>query len=655
MKIALYLENSNIKNVDLRTPETGNPGIGGTEFNFVTLALELHRRYEFLNIKMFAQSAQLLPDALRVERADNCLKAVERAVEQGHEFFVWRPTVREDAAKLVESIQSFPIKFIIWAHNTPLSSIIQALADAPNVRRFVPVGEWQKRAIDNNDIQHKVTRIHNGFHSQAYQGHAKKDPNLVVYTGSLIPTKGFGLLAEAWPRVLKKCPDAKLVVIGSGQLYNRNAKLGSWGIAEEVFETEKIIPYLSDEQGNKLPSVDFKGVMGAEKIPLLKQAICGVVNPTGKGENCPGSAIEFLAAGTAVVSASSEGILDVVDDGVTGLLGQGVQELADNLIFMLKNPDYAQRLGGNGPQVISQRFDYEKICDEWVRMLAEEQQYKNHKDRYFLPLSKQELQCDVAIRRASRVLPLEQQFELYAHVTQLDQRRFPLTINKLHEGWEIKANGKAFCFPFGIPSVKLLMCSFGYDEWLYRKYTLPGFVEINGCDTVLDCGAFVGGFAYAAASVGCNVICVEPDLVNCRFVKVNTAKFANISIECAGLHESVGEMVMNVVDNPVEHSMLAPDAGNPVESRTVPILTIDALTRKHNLDKFNFAKIEAEGVELEILRGMLECHIQKLAVDCSPERNGESPMLEIQALLKSKGYQTISRGWILFARKKNEQ
>ncbi|MDP5191771.1 glycosyltransferase, partial [Rheinheimera baltica] len=560
MKIAFYLENKNIKSVDLREPEKGNPGIGGTEFNFVTLPLELHRRYDFLQIKIFAQSTQLLPQELSTEQADNCLIAVEKALEQGFEFFVWRPTVREDAAKLVERIQVYAIKFIIWAHNTPQNNIIQSLANAPNVRRFIPVGEWQKRAIYHSDIQHKLTRIHNGFYPFAYQGICNKDPNLVVYTGSLIPVKGFGLLAQAWPRVLEKCPNARLVVIGSGQLYNRNAKLGLWGVADEAFENETIIPYLIDKQGNRLPSVDFKGVMGVEKIPLLKQALCGVVNPTGKGENCPGSAIEFLAAGTAVVSAASEGILDVVDDGLTGLLGQGVQELAENLICMLKNPDYAEQLGKHGPEIVQQRFDYGKICDEWVRVFAEEQGYRSNSDNYFLPLSKNELQIDIAIRRACSTLPITQQFELYANVTHLNQRRYPLSAKQLSDGWELTSNGRAFRFPLGIPSVKLLMCSFGYNEWLIRKYTLPGFLDINGSDTVLDCGAFVGGFAYAAALLGCKVICVEPDSNNCRFIAENTAQFDNVSIECAGLYDCVGEMIINVVDNPVEHSMLAPDA-----------------------------------------------------------------------------------------------
>lgn len=650
MKIAFYLENNNIKDVDLRFPKLGNPGVGGTEYNFITLACELASRYEFLELKMFAQSTRLIPDELNCQQAPTCLQAVKLAVEQGIEFFIWRPTVRDDAKQLVASIRSYPIKFIIWAHNTPQADILEQLAKADNVRRFVPVGEHQMRRVQNRELGNKQTRIHNGFYDEEFLGQVSKDPNLVVYTGSLIPVKGFGLLAKAWPKVLEQCPKAKLVVIGSGQLYNRNAALGPWGIAQESFEREEIIPHLSDINGELLPSVIFKGVMGTEKIPLLKQAICGVVNPTGKGENCPGSAIEFLASGTAVVSGASEGILDVVDDGVTGLLGTGPYELADNIICLLKAPDYAKKLGSSGPSIIRQRFDYEKICDEWLRLLAEEQSFRSFDDRYFLPLSKTELQTDVAIRRAVNSLPKPQQFELYANVTKLNPNRLPLSVQQLEELWSVSAGDSTFTFPYGIPSVKLLMCSFGYDDWLYRKYTLPGFVEPNGNDTVLDCGTFVGGFAFSVAKRGCKVICVEPDVQNCKLIEQNLAQFNDVHVECAGLHEHIGEMHINCVDNPVEHSFLAPDSGNLLEKRAIPVLTTDAIVEKYKLDKIDFAKVEAEGVEWEIIKGMQTHLIPKLAIDCSPERDGESPMQEIKELLKDKGYITISRGWMLFAR-----
>ncbi|WP_296049331.1 glycosyltransferase family 4 protein [uncultured Alteromonas sp.] len=370
MKVALYLENQNIANVNLRHPELGNPGVGGTEFNFITLAIELQRRYPFIDITLMAQSTALLPVELKVVQAQDCLAAVNCAVERGCELFIWRPTVRADAAELISRLESYAMAFVIWAHNTPQQEYLAAFAKATNVKSVVAVGEWQHQSIQYPAIQSKLTHIYNGFNAVSYQGDVLKDPNLVVYTGSLIPVKGFGLLAQAWPKVLKKCPTARLLVIGSGQLYDRNATLGPWNIADEQFENEHIIPFLSTSEGLPHPSVVFTGIMGIHKIPLLKSAICGVVNPSGKGENCPGSAIEFMASGTAVVSAASEGVQDIITDGFTGLLGDGVEALSANLITLLQHPEQAIKLGENGPWEVHKRFSYSRICAQWLAILV---------------------------------------------------------------------------------------------------------------------------------------------------------------------------------------------------------------------------------------------------------------------------------------------
>lgn len=80
------------------------------------------------------------------------------------------------------------------------------------------------------------------------------------------------MIAKAWKTVLAAVPDAKLNVIGAGNLYDRNSKLGKYGIAEESYENS-FMPYLTEkfeEDGEIkeriLPSVKFWGLMGVEKM-----------------------------------------------------------------------------------------------------------------------------------------------------------------------------------------------------------------------------------------------------------------------------------------------------------------------------------------------------------------------------------------------------
>ena len=143
---------------------------------------------------------------------------------------------------------------------------------------------------------------------------------------------------------------------------------------------------------------------------------------------------------------------------------------------------------------------------------------------------------------------------------------------------------------------------------------------------------------------------MEPDQQNMDFISRNIDGDPNAKLVCAALHDHDGSLDMNIVDNPVEHSLLQPDSGNPMGVRTVPVFTVDSLIDIVAIGKIDFAKIEAEGVELEIINGIRSSNIPKIVVDCSPARNGESPMQEIRDILEMRGYKVVTRGWMLFAK-----
>lgn len=370
MKLGLYIENAGISDVDLSHPWQGNPGVGGTEFNFATLALAFFERIQSFGIipTLYANDTRKLPLEVRAVEASDCLSAVRAAEADGAEAFLWRPTVRPDTQALADALNDVRLRLFIWAHNTPQVDLLDRFATSDTVAAFVPVGHEQARLIGQHPILEKTVVIRNGFHAPAFAAAppVEKDPNLVVSLGAMIPVKGFGVLARAWPKVLHAHPAARLKVIGSAQLYRRDNPVGAWGVADERFEAEVIRPHLAGPDGRPHSSVEFLGVMGPEKIAWMRRAAIGVVNPSGQGENCPGSAIEFLAAGTPVVSVAREGLLDVVTHNKTGLLGKEPDDLAENLLTLLKDPLRAVALGERGPADIAERFDYDLICSAWA-------------------------------------------------------------------------------------------------------------------------------------------------------------------------------------------------------------------------------------------------------------------------------------------------
>ena len=66
--------------------------------------------------------------------------------------------------------------------------------------------------------------------------------------------------------------------------------------------------------------VELRGLLGHDAVIELLRSACVVVVPSLVPDCCPTVVLEAMALGRPVVAAASGGILDLVDDGVTGLL-----------------------------------------------------------------------------------------------------------------------------------------------------------------------------------------------------------------------------------------------------------------------------------------------------------------------------------------------
>lgn len=216
----------------------------------------------------------------------------------------------------------------------------------------------------------RLDYIYNGVLMQSIDkydviNHPFEKRNLnVAYVGSLVPAKGFDLLASAWPAVLAKVPDAQLFVVGSGKLYNRNSVLGKWNIADEKFENKFMKHITNDNQ--VLPSVHFLGVLGEEKNDLLLKCRVGVPNPSGNTETFGFTAIEMQSMGCNITTMKCSGYLDTVF--TKRYLYYNSNNLAKNIIKLLlqKEHDYNEVYS-----FIKQNFSFDKIVLEWEQLFKE--------------------------------------------------------------------------------------------------------------------------------------------------------------------------------------------------------------------------------------------------------------------------------------------
>jgi glycosyltransferase involved in cell wall biosynthesis len=371
-RIGFYLENDGIPNADLRFPEAGNPGIGGSEFGLVALPYFFSFYYHDFDLIIYANVTEYLPNQIACIQADDSVGGARKAIQDGCQVLIIRLCDRGLNPDFLRTISGSELNVVVWAQNNPTPQQLDIIATCANISRLVCVGREELDLLRDHLAIYKTTCIFNGIHPPTYTSkhHVSKSGTTVVYLGSLVRDKSFHILARAWPGVKARVPGARLTVIGSGKLYNESTELGRWGVAEEDYERE-FRPFLSDAEGNPDDSVEFLGKLGVEKITIMQQADIGVVNPSGYTETFCWSAVEFQACGTPVISAAENGLLDTVLHRHTGLLSHNERSLTEYIVRLLEDRELREHYGHNAMEFVQLNFDYRKICDQWYDLFLD--------------------------------------------------------------------------------------------------------------------------------------------------------------------------------------------------------------------------------------------------------------------------------------------
>jgi len=190
---------------------------------------------------------------------------------------------------------------------------------------------------------------------------------------------------------------------------------------------------------------------------------------------------------------------------------------------------------------------------------------------------------------------------------------------------------------------RLLIGSGGIDgrlEQLAHRYQdeASGVVVEPG-DRVIDCGAFLGEFALGVRDRASEIVCLEPDPRSYGALSATVADDETIQArQQAAWRSDDDPLRMTLGADPSETSALELDDG-----RVVGAVDAETVALNDFVDA-DFAKIEAEGAEPEVLEGLGSTAIPKLAVNCDPERDGETPRDAVVERLVEIGYETVVVG-----------
>lgn len=367
--ISIYSEGRYQLN-NLQEIEEGNPGIGGTEYLLIQLFYYLCKYHPEMKVQYLCTDTSLRGEHIIAVR--DALDAIRVADENEGGIFIFVPKDRERS--FYDCLEKTKLKAIAWVHNFTTYYVLDDLKKCSTIKRVVFVGKQHYDFYLDSNLMVKSDYIFNMIPEKKYSYEMpQKKENVVTYVGVIIPTKGFHRLAAVWKQIVKQVPDAQLYVVGSGQVYNGEDDMGTWGIASKRYEAE-LAKYLTNEKGEILPSVHIMGKLGKEKDEILRRTKVGVANPTGKSETFCLSAVEFKSHGIPVISYRGKGLLDTVRDGVDGVLIRRKKELRDEIVRLLKNMEWNEQLGRNGIESGCDSFRPQIIIEEWVRVICEVQE-----------------------------------------------------------------------------------------------------------------------------------------------------------------------------------------------------------------------------------------------------------------------------------------
>lgn len=364
IKIAFYIAVENLNDLDYSTILKGNPGIGGTEYEFLLVPYLLEKRDNGITPFLLSRSKQHFPHK-NVQYVNSLKDACEFCVAKQI------PTIIINQGQFDQNILE-PYKenlsFILWAHNNISYPKLSLLSKLNYVKRIVCCGREMQDLYRDHIATFKSTYVYNIFPTKEKEWYlnkmtSQKDNHNVVYMGCLAPQKSFHVLARAWKDVLKKVPDAQLYVIGSGQLYNKT-EVGKYGLAEENYENY-FMSYLKDKNGELLSNVHFMGLMGIEKFEILSRCKVAVPNPTGLTECLPITAIEMQLMGCTIVTIKHPAYLDTVYN--SQFLYTRTSQLADNIVKALL---FGQKDSyDNTYQFITTKFGIEDNIQRWEEII----------------------------------------------------------------------------------------------------------------------------------------------------------------------------------------------------------------------------------------------------------------------------------------------
>ena len=250
--------------------------------------------------------------------------------------------------------------------------------------------KWQLSTFPAH-YQHKIEVVHEGVDTARVRpnprarltipngSHLRSSDEVVTFVArNLEPLRGYHVFMRALPEILRRRPNAQIVIIGRDGL--------SYGLPPPAGETWKSIFLEEVRDRLDLSRVHFLGGVSYQTFIAALQVSSAHVYLTYPFV-LSWSMLEAMSAGCLVIGSDSPPVREVISPGENGLLVPffAVEELAERVIEALQEPAKFSAIREAARRFIIDQYDAEQVCIPRMRHLLDLKVPASSSSRAFWP------------------------------------------------------------------------------------------------------------------------------------------------------------------------------------------------------------------------------------------------------------------------------
>ena len=198
----------------------------------------------------------------------------------------------------------------------------------------------------------KIVIIPNGINTEIFNNKTYEKEISLIFSGVMYNHRGIDILLNSLPKVVKKFPNLKIILLGNGP---------------EKENLEKITRNLK-----LIGNVEFKDWIDRKEVPnYLSKSLIGIgpLKLTDVTANAlPIKILEYMASSLPLLAMDGTLPKEILENDKNGYFVKNSEDLANKIIVLLTDAKLCQEMGRNSLEMV-QNFDWKNITQKIYELI----------------------------------------------------------------------------------------------------------------------------------------------------------------------------------------------------------------------------------------------------------------------------------------------